>query len=103
MRGACRGFPVSWSFWSLRSGASHWVVRGSPLSRPAFNFLLSLEYQNKNFGDCMIECARNLASDVDSLVERLSERPILHHRNVMFASDFSDLQSKQVKPLGHYD
>src|SRR6202789_3869956 len=100
MRGACRGFLVSSS---LSSGASHGVVRGSPLSRPAFDFFLSLEDQNQNFGDCMIERAGDLASDVDGFIESLREGPVLHGRNVMLASDLPDLQSQKVKALGHND
>jgi hypothetical protein len=69
------------------------------LSGPAFDFFLSLEYQNQNFGNRVIERAGNFISDVDGLVERLRKRPVLHHRNVMIASDFLDLHASRSSPL----
>ena len=77
---------------------------GRPSLRLAVShFVLCLVDHHQNLSDRVIQRGRNWIANLDALVERLRQRPVLHHRNVVLPGNFLDLCRQNIEALGHHD
>ncbi len=64
---------------------------------------LSAKDKHEDVGNGLVERGGNGVADLDALIERLRERPVLHQRNVVLLGDLADLEREQIEALRYHD